>query len=302
MVATNEFEEAWMDEGFNTYSTGKVMDVAYGSRNIPLSLEGIPLDRFFQTPTLRSDHMDRAQYVLFAKADNLARMGWQYQDFFSYGVNSYARTGVMLRTLENLLGEETMARVMRTYQQRWRWKHPAAPDFFRTVNEVSGRDMNWYFDQFVNGSNVLDYSIAEATSEPVLTAQGEFNGKVVTAKDAAKADQQIEKAKKQMYETKVTVRREGEAVAPVDIRFDFEHGITERRTWDGQYRWIKYTFTRPHRLERVQVDPERKLLLDVNVTNNSRTLDGANLRTPAKWSSTLLFWVQSIMAALGSNA
>jgi len=46
--------------------------------------------------------------------------------------------------------------------------------------------MTWYFDQFVNGSNVLDYRIAEASSEPVLTAQGKFDGKMVTAKDAGK--------------------------------------------------------------------------------------------------------------------
>jgi hypothetical protein len=300
MVATNEFEEAWMDEGFNTYSTGKVMDVAYGARNIPISLAGIPLDRIFQTPTVTSDTINRASYLLWPKTDNLARMGWQYQDFWSYGLNSYFRTGVMLRTLENLLGEDMMARMMRTYQQRWRWHHPAAPDFFRTVNEVSGRDMTWYFDQFVNGSNVLDYRIAEASSEPVLTAQGKFDGKMVTAKDAGKADRELEKAKKQIYETKVTIRREGEAVAPVDIRFDFEHGVTERRTWDGQYRWIKYTFSKPQKLQRVQLDPDHKLLLDVNFTNNSRTLDQTRLRTPVKWTSTLLFWVQWMMAAVSS--
>jgi Peptidase family M1 domain len=302
LVATNEFEDAWMDEGFNTYSTGKVMDLAYGARNLPITIMGIPLHLFMTVPTIRTDAIDRTGHLIWPKADNLARMGWQYQNSESYGLNSYMRTGLMLRTLENLLGEETMARVMRAYQQRWRWNHPAASDFFRMVNEVSGRDMTWYFDQFVNGSNVLDYRIAEASTQPVHTAIGEFNGKTVTAKDARKIDRDLEKAKKQMYETKVTVRREGEATAPVDIRFDFEKGVVERRQWDGQYRWIKYTFTKPQKLTQVQLDPDRKMLLDVNFTNNSRTLDKKHLGTSVKWSSTLLFWVQWMMAAVSSMA
>ena len=42
LVGNNEFEESWLDEGFNTYSTGKVMDLAYGPRNMPASILGIP--------------------------------------------------------------------------------------------------------------------------------------------------------------------------------------------------------------------------------------------------------------------
>ncbi len=302
MVATNEFEEAWMDEGFNTYSTGKVMDVAYGARTLPLRIMGIPLQFIMPTGVLKSDAIDRAGYLTGPKIDSLARMAWQYQNTQSYFVNSYARPGVMLRSLENLLGEDTMARAMRAYQQRWRWRHPAAPDFFRAVNEASGRDMTWFFDQFVNGSNVLDYRIAEASSDTVDTARGEFNGRTVTAKDAGKTDRDLKKAKKQMYETKVTVRREGEAITPVDIRFDFEKGVVERRQWNGQYRWMKYTFTKPQKLTQVQLDPDRKMLLDANFTNNSYTLDKTHLGTSIKWSSTLLFWVQWMMAAVSAMA
>ena len=45
-----------------------------------------------------------------------------------------------LATLERMLGEETMARVMRTYHERWRFRHPGSRDFYAVASEVAGRD------------------------------------------------------------------------------------------------------------------------------------------------------------------
>jgi aminopeptidase N len=96
----------------------------------------------------------------------------EFYDTMSYGINSYPRTGITLRTLERYLGPDTMARVMRVYHQKWRFRHPASQDFFDTVNTVSGRDMNWFFDQFVKGIQTLDYEISNVTTEPVTTRAG----------------------------------------------------------------------------------------------------------------------------------
>src|SRR6185436_2466977 len=46
LVANNEFEEAWLDEGFNTYSTGKVLETAYGNEVLPLRVAGVPITYF----------------------------------------------------------------------------------------------------------------------------------------------------------------------------------------------------------------------------------------------------------------
>ena len=301
LVGNNEFEEAWMDEGFNTYSTGKVMDKAYGARNLPLNVAGIPLSYVFRLPTITSDEMDRAAYLAMPKADDLARRGWQYQSSSSYAINSYMRTGAMLRTLENTLGEPVMTKVMRAYQQRWRYGHPAFTDFINTVNQVSGKDMTWFFQQLVYSSNVVDYSVAEAASEVVHAPQGVLDEggqhKTVTAEAAAKADKAAAKDKKQSYRTKVTIRREGEAVYPVDILIRFEKGETERRQWDGQYRWAKYEFVKPVKLESVVVDPDHKLLVDADWTDNSYVVKRSS-GTAVKWASSLLFWMQQMLATL----
>ena len=73
----------------------------------------------------------------------------------------------MLRTLEGYLGEQTMARVMRTFHERWRFRHPGSDDFFAVVNEVSGQDLSWYFDQVIRGTDIVDYDIGSAQTRPV---------------------------------------------------------------------------------------------------------------------------------------
>ncbi len=269
MVGNNEFEEAWLDEGFNTYSTDKILDLAYGPSPVPFTLQNIPLDGVAGTPEIGHDSLNRAAYLLAPKADTLARNAWQYYDGMSYGLNSYVRPGITLRTLENYLGHDTMARILRTYFRRWQYRHPTTRDFIAVVNELSGRDMRWFFDQFFYGSNLLDYSIGEVTSDK----------------------------KGKNFESVVKIRRSGEAVFPVEVRVRFKDGKTIDRAWDGQYRWTEFRFTRPAAIESVEVDPGHKLLLDANFANNSHT---AEVQTAPllKWTENVLFWTQNVLLSV----
>ncbi|MGC9971812.1 MAG: M1 family metallopeptidase [Bryobacteraceae bacterium] len=268
MVANNEFEEAWLDEGFNTYSTSKILDKVYGPQDLS------SWSRWLRGPGVGWDALNRGAYLSGAKTDSLLRNVWEYYDGSSYGINSYARAGLTLRTLENYLGEATMARILRTYFQRWRYRHPSTRDFIQVANEVSGQDLKWFFDQFVYGSNVVDYKVGEVESR-------ETGDK-----------------KKQQYESVVKIRREGEAIVPVEIRVRFADGKTADRKWDGEYRWVKYTFTGPAKVESVEVDPGRKILLDVNFANNSYREDVA-AKPLFKWWQNLLFWAESLLLTAG---
>ena len=299
-VGNNEFEEAWMDEGFNTYSTGKVMDSVYGRIQSPLHVFGIPLGLFSSMPSLSTLEENRAAYIgIGPKADDMARFGWQYETANSYGENSYMRPGLMMTTLENLLGNDTMERVMRAYQQRFRYRHPAAPDFIRTVKEVSGRDMDWYFKQTIYSSNVIDYKVDSVTSTPVKLFMGTFDkdgSKYTVTPEAVEKSEKEAKASKldPVYLSKVFIRREGEAVLPVDIRITFKNGEVVNEQWDGAYRWVKYEYTKRSEVKQVEVDPGHKLALDVNLTNNSWT-SRPKPSVILKWSSTLLFWIQNVL-------
>ncbi len=97
------------------------------------------------------------------------------------------------------------------------------------------------------------------------------------------------------YRTTVVVRRFGEAIFPVDVVTTFRDGqrVTER--WDGRDRRAIYTYDRPSEGLKVEVDPERVLLLDVNYTNNSATTEPRAAEASLKWSLKWLVWLQDLM-------
>ena len=58
------------------------------------------------------------------------------------------------------MGDETMTRILRTYARRYRFAHPTSEDFIAVVNEVTGKDWRWYFDETWFSSNLCDYAIS----------------------------------------------------------------------------------------------------------------------------------------------
>ncbi len=276
MVANNEFEESWLDEGFNTYSTSKILDRVFGPFQPEMRIQHIPMEGLLGLPTVNWDIANRATYVSAPKADIIVRRAWEYDSRLSYGLNSYMRPGVVLRTLENQLGEATMARIMRTYFQRWKFLHPTTRDFIQTANEVSGQDLKTFFDQFVYGSDILDYGVEQVES------------------------QQPDEKKKE-WKSVVKIRRYGEAILPVDVRIRFADGQVAAKRWDGRYRWVKYEFVRPAEVDSVEIDPGHKILVDAVFANNSWRRQAAV--TPLfKWTANLVFWAQNLLLALASLA
>lgn len=311
LVANNEFEESWLDEGFNTYSTGKILDKVYGPGAFALSFASLPItpiyfgrlpfDWLWGRVKIDQDTDNKLDYLRAPKVDSLARNSWEYRDRDSYVVNSYPRAAITLRTLENLLGEQKMARIMRIYHQRWRFGHPTTDDFIEVVNEAAEQDMTWFFERFFFGSDLLDYAVIEINNRRLGGEPGVYdqNGsKVEVTRSQAR---RLEREGERLYESEVVVARLGEAVLPVELLVEFEDGHVERRNWDGDYRWAKFKFRRGAEILRATVDPGRKILLDINFNNNS--LSKERDRRPAlKWWSKVMFWMQQLLALLGGLA
>ena len=77
----------------------------------------------------------------------------------THQAQSYHKTALMLHTLERRLGWDVMQRVMATFFDRWRFRHPQPEDFFAIVNEVTQQDYTWFFDRVYHSSNRFDYAI-----------------------------------------------------------------------------------------------------------------------------------------------
>ena len=293
MVGNNEFEEAWLDEGFNTYSTGRTMTAAYGRDTTMMEFLGVSIG---ENDTGRLSNSPELKF------NRILSNAWTYTPPGTYGFYSYVKPALVLGTLEGFVGEEMMARIMRTYHERWRFKHPRSEDFFALVNEMTGKDYSWYFDQVVRGTDIVDYDIGSAKTGRVAEPRGVFDGpagrKTVTSDEAGKRETEAAKAGKRPYESTVVVRRRGEVFLPVEVAFKFEGKPVERVTWDGRARTNTFRFVRPEKLEWVDIDPDRKILLDVNWLNNGRRLTG-DARPAASWASRWLFLVQNIITTLG---
>ncbi|HET9176816.1 MAG TPA: M1 family metallopeptidase [Terriglobia bacterium] len=320
LVGNNEFEEPWLDEGFVTYSTAKVLETAYGNPcsylrflGIPyqayawlqvplpsfpfLGVGSIPVGPYFSCVRLPEQTSGRSLYLQHATDDNLVRNGWQYRSRLSYVVNSYMRPGLDLDTLEQYLGSTVMARVMRTYQQEWRYRHPTTRDFIDVVNKASGRDMDWFFQQFFYNSNLADYSVASIWNEPMYGHTGIYDeGGKKTYYSRQNALKQYKASKQKQYRSTITIRRLGGASAPVDIEVRFDNGKVAHEQWDGRYRWTTFTYDGPQKVVAAVVDPSRKLLLDSNYTNNSRTVK-ANSAFALKWYIRWIFWIENLFFA-----
>lgn len=272
LVATNEFEHAWMDEGLNTFATARVIEQSvprnflerrYFGGFIPWVFRDIPIRRDIdgnRLPTFRAA----------AEADVPATHTYRYWPPTAAFI-SYNKTALWLQTLENMIGWPTLQKAMATYFDRWKFRHPQPDDLFAVLNEVSGRDLSPFFDQVYRRGDTFDYGVQDFAS----IRNGES------------------------YRTTVVAQRLGEATFPVDVVTTFRDGSQATEQWEGSARRVTFTYDRPSQAVSVQVDPKRVLLLDINYTNNSRTLEPRGDEASLKWALKWMVWMQDLMVTYG---
>jgi hypothetical protein len=95
--------------------------------------------------------------------DPISQLSFRDMSLSSYGAITYFKTTSTLLSLENIIGESTLRNAMHTYFMRYRFTHPTQQDFMRTVNEVAGQDLSWYWNQAIYGTQMLDYEVLRAT-------------------------------------------------------------------------------------------------------------------------------------------
>jgi hypothetical protein len=260
MVANNETEEAWLDEGITTYCEIRIMEDIYGKGSM-IDLMGIQAEDMY---------MRRYSYVAAPDLDPTIMNSWEYYSGNSYRSMAYSKPALMLMTLENYIGAETMREILRTYFERYKFRHPKTEDFIEVANQVSGQDLSWFFDQMLYSNAVLDYSVAYLSSKEIPKGKGYDYTLSVDSPDV-KPDR-AERGGGPMYLSEVKIRRLGEFKLPVEVEVVFEDGEIVRESWDGQDLWKEYRYTRSARLRKATVDPGNKAAADINYLNNEKTL------------------------------
>jgi hypothetical protein len=153
-VGSNETRHAWMDEGLTQFNTAQAMRALYGE---PRS-GGRPND---------SEQGQRATYIRAAKNGNdAALMTWS--DLFPlnlYWVSNYNKTAQVLVALRAVVGDSAFHRALIEYGRRWTGRHPEPADFFNTFDNVTGRDLAWFWVSWFYQAWPLDQAISSVVQD-----------------------------------------------------------------------------------------------------------------------------------------
>jgi hypothetical protein len=302
LLASNEFEESWMDEGINSFTEYEMCDRRY--RYLAEFPFGVGFSDTDTGKTIDAAH----------DFDPIVTPAWRFWSGNSYGRNSYPRTATVVNQIRRMVGEERFWRAFRAYAERWRFDHPTSEDFFDAIQTAveggeagtsgasrmagapptlrqveleappslkgNGFDVRQYrafIGKTFYGTGFVDYRVLLATTDREKTFTG-FDDKrkpVNFSEDEKKKPEKKKKDEDQKlpYRTRVVVGRDGDIVLPVDILLTFANGKTYRTTWDGRAKWIRLSTTYASKLAKVEVDPERKITMDNDPWNNARHLE-----------------------------
>jgi hypothetical protein len=266
MSANNEFEEAWMDEGINQYFEIRVMNSTYGEKLSFLNLPGL---------SIGDGELTRAGYTHMSNP-RIAPPGtpaWMFPRG-TYGVLTYSKTAVTLLTLERMIGTTAMDSVLSAFFHRWRFRHPTGRDFLQAF----GPSFRQFFDQTIFGTAVCDFEVSAIRNIPAASMRraGDTTG----------------------YHATVLISRQGDMKLPVDVLIEFADGRQVHEQWDGQATSVEFTYETSFPVRWARVDPDQKVLLDVNLINNSRTVEPSS--TPVwKYAVKVFFWFQNLLSLAG---
>jgi len=242
MLASNEPEEAWLDEGLTSWFTQRAMERAYQSL-----LSG----RRFQVGT---DAFEHVSYWLEPSMDPISRPSYLARTMSSYFVASYAKPMLVLNQLEAMVGRPMMEQVMQNYAREMAFRHPTGRDFKRIAERVTGRELGAFWRDWLDGTDVLDMVIDKVEVVDVLEGgwMESPKGVVFAAPQPAAPGRR----------GTITLLRRGGIRVPITLWVRLEDRTERRLLWDGQDRWTTFEFDSPVTAAILDPDGNYPLLKD----------------------------------------
>jgi len=278
VVANDEVGSAWLDEGVNSFVEGRVMEEIYGAGR-----------GYFDWLGLRIGATAKNRFLYLAAATHgpITRPAYSMLDWTSYRAVSYAKTALLLETLERRFGSEPLLAALGSYYRQWRFRHPTGADWRASLRESLGEEVNEFLVPALDGTNTLDYAVTRVAVRKIAPAAGLESSRRESERQPAET----------LYRSEVVVERRGGVQTPVEIVVGLEDQTSTRETWDGRDRWRRLEIVSRQRAQYAEVDPERRLPLDVDMLNNSRMRSAGTrgvVRLAARWG----IWLQGALHLL----
>ena len=297
IINSDERQWTWMDEGLNTfmqYLTEQEWDSNYPSRRGPAH-----------------------KIVPYMRGDNgLARpIMTNSEQIRQFGANAYAKPATALNILrETVMGPELFDYAFKTYAERWAFKHPTPADFFRTMEDASAVDLDWFWKGWFYTTDFVDVSVENVKWYRMENEENGLETRNVKVEDAAidgdgtanfgdaaetfvfegvedaayrgfrdKLNEEKIKSTisdKNFYE--VTFKNNGGLVTPLLIEWTYEDGTTEleqipAEIWKINEKEISKIFTKDKKVTNIVLDPNRQTA-DTNTEDNVFPREAGNSR------------------------
>lgn len=293
IVASNEFEEPFLDEGINEFWDNRFTQL-HGDLYDTATWWMLPFGlgtHVLPTATSRLEVIGEPSPF----PDALARDAWHRRSTLSYD-SIYDRTSVVFDMLDHRLAEGELARGMRAYVMRWRFRHPSTADLEQVLaeNTTQPEIVHETFADFIYGTSAIDDSVVSVSSrELVPEASRDKTTAIVEAEVAA-----TRKNDKTPYPYlgTVVVERHGLGL-PLTLRVKFDDGSVETVPLPAAERWHRFTWVKEAQVTEAELDPGATVTMDANKLNGGRTRE-SNLGALSALCRSVGSWLHILVSLL----
>ncbi len=232
VLASNETNHPWMDEGFTSYINALADEFIDGKKDYP--------------------YISAYQYYNYlvhsGKNEPLTTQGDRFNTNMAYGINSYDKGLLFLSQMEYIIGKENVLKTLKKYYSDFKFKHPNPNDITRTAEKISGIQLHWYLNEWTQTTHNIDYGIQsvsdkEITLERIGAMPMPIDLKVIYFDDS---QEDFYIPLRMMLGSKTT-------------------SATKLKDWAWAYPTYKFTVNK--KVKKVFIDPSKQMI-DVDLKNN----------------------------------
>jgi len=274
ILASNEVEEAWLDEGVNEYADGLVMTALYGEADL-IDWAGWKMTTF-EAHELTAGKVSRMP-------DPIATPSYAFSSNAAYGAASYAKTALALRTLEHVVGSKRFMRGLKRYAKSHAFGHPTGRDFFAALEAEAGQSLGWFVKPVFYERGYVDFRVDAITCARAHAARGVF-----------RADDKRDRGPTDGWNCIVRVVNLGSVPVPTQVELVFADGSRRMEPWANKKAWKRIAVHHTSPVVEAHIDPHHRVMLDPNplpAWKRTQHKSAASRRAGARSQ----FWIQSLM-------
>ncbi len=153
VLASNEIKHSWMDEGFTSYISSLASYELNDKKNGKINFE-----RTYATYNY---------LVKSGKEEPLTTQADRFNTNMAFSIASYVKGQIFLSQLGYIIGEENLAKTLKKFFIDFKFKHPNPNDIKRVAEKVSGIQLDWYLNEWVETINTIDYAVKSVSNNKI---------------------------------------------------------------------------------------------------------------------------------------